>query len=663
MKQCAQEKRLSGKIISWRESEQRKKLIELADKIKFNDIVITILPFDRYYRPSLPVHILQATAKKYAQQDISIFYSNIIFAEWIGEDVYINLCELLQFNFISERIFCHCAFDKPILGENAEKAMAPLWELSWMKAKQKFSFDELRFIAEEIKYFIDDIALFIKNQNVKIVGSSNNFYQTSACVSLMKAVKKYDDSIITIVGGASCADELSTGIASLNAPLDYIFSNESEKTFCDFLINFRKNKLPEEKIIKGELFQDLNDLPALNFDDYFLQLKYFIRDKYKTPEELWLPFESSRGCWWCVKKPCTFCGLNGSIRKYRMKKPDKVLKELDKYLTEYPAKNVFIHDNIMPSAYYKKLLPHMFGRYSSVIFFSEQKAILSLYETFALKNAGIELILPGLESFSTKLLKRMNKGASAAQILNTLRHARSTYLSVNYFIIYGFPNDTKEEYQDILNLIQYIHHLCPPLLFRPLIFDRFSAYHLYPDEFNIKNLRPHKGYYDIFPEHTDYMNIAYKFEGEYESAFFKYNDLMQEIFNGVTEWKKKWSGDGSKHAGLTTKFSRALVGKDEEKFKDLPALEIRQDNSGKYFIVDSRGINGFDKTEEISYKQALVSLVPISPERNAEFSEEIDWAVRNKILIKLDDDLIPLATANYELFNKFENENIMINSN
>lgn len=37
-----------------------------------------------------------------------------------------------------------------------------------------------------------------------------------------------------------------------------------------------------------------------------------------------LVLEGARGCWWGEKHHCTFCGLNGSLMKFRSK-PPKVL--------------------------------------------------------------------------------------------------------------------------------------------------------------------------------------------------------------------------------------------------------------------------------------------------------------------------------------------------
>jgi len=41
-------------------------------------------------------------------------------------------------------------------------------------------------------------------------------------------------------------------------------------------------------------------------------------------KDCWVVYESSRGCWWSIKRQCNFCGVNGDNKKYRYKKPGKI---------------------------------------------------------------------------------------------------------------------------------------------------------------------------------------------------------------------------------------------------------------------------------------------------------------------------------------------------
>jgi radical SAM superfamily enzyme YgiQ (UPF0313 family) len=68
--------------------------------------------------------------------------------------------------------------------------------------------------------------------------------------------------------------------------------------------------LPTDRIIRGEACFDMNALPGPCFEDYFAQLENAMPSWHETMQ-IWLPYESSRGCWWGARQDCTFCGLNG----------------------------------------------------------------------------------------------------------------------------------------------------------------------------------------------------------------------------------------------------------------------------------------------------------------------------------------------------------------
>src|SRR4051812_31793928 len=72
-----------------------------------------------------------------------------------------------------------------------------------------------------------------------------------------------------------------------------------------------------------------------------------------------LPYESSRGCWWGQKHHCTFCGLNGEGMVFREKSPDRVIEDLRALAAAFPARSIFMTDNIMPHAYFKTLPPRL----------------------------------------------------------------------------------------------------------------------------------------------------------------------------------------------------------------------------------------------------------------------------------------------------------------
>src|SRR5436853_412005 len=69
---------------------------------------------------------------------------------------------------------------------------------------------------------------------------------------------------------------------------------------------------------------------------------------------------------------------------------------------------------------------------------------------------------PGIESLSTHVLKLMRKGVRSVDNVNLLRWTLYYRIRVSWNLIWGFPQETEEDYVAQENLIQKIVHLPPP---------------------------------------------------------------------------------------------------------------------------------------------------------------------------------------------------------
>ena len=129
----------------------------------------------------------------------------------------------------------------------------------------------------------------------------------------------------------------------------------------------------------------------------------------KVPaEQLEIPYETSRGCWWGQKHHCTFCGFDEQALAFRHKSLDRVIEDLRALLDAYPTRIVSMTDAIMPYQYFRTLLPRLAGEELGATIHYEQKANLTLEHILALKQAGITSLQPGIESLSSRLLDLMN---------------------------------------------------------------------------------------------------------------------------------------------------------------------------------------------------------------------------------------------------------------
>jgi radical SAM superfamily enzyme YgiQ (UPF0313 family) len=162
----------------------------------------------------------------------------------------------------------------------------------------------------------------------------------------------------------------------------------------------------------------------------------------------------------------------------------------------------------MPFRYFAELLPKMAQASLGIHAFYEQKANLSLDKVKLLKEAGFAVIQPGIEALSTGLLTRMNKGVSASQNVALLRYARACGVTVNWNMLYAFPGDQQEDYEQTLALMPLISHLHPPAGGCLLSIDRFSPYFDRSEQYGISNVRPMDAYFDVLPDGVDVRKVA-----------------------------------------------------------------------------------------------------------------------------------------------------------
>jgi ribosomal peptide maturation radical SAM protein 1 len=452
------------------------------------------------------------------------------------------------------------------------------------------------------------------------------FQQTGAAVAILRRLKARRPQIVTLLGGANCEGEMADGVASLGAPVDHVFSGESEATFPAFLRGALAGRRPESQIVRGTPLFAMDEVPTPEFEDYYAQLDAFLSGRV-APERTWVMYETSRGCWWGQKQHCTFCGLNGQGMSFRRKSPARVLAELREIKGRHPVRNVMMTDNIMPFDYFKTLLPPLAEEGLDLNLFYEQKANLSLEKVMGLAAAGIHSIQPGIEALSTRLLKRMRKGVSAYQNLLLLRYGRAvgTYLSWN--LLWGFPGDEPEAYAETLELLPLLSHLQPPGALGHLVLDRFSPHFFDAEAFGIENVRPLAAYGDVFPDGANLLRLAYHFVGDYESGGYASIETVRALRGAVAAWHEAWAAESR------------------------PDLRIgRWENA--WALVDTRGLPDTEDVRLLDRDEAASLLVA----RPAEGSDDEDAAVAAKLAVRLDGWFVPLAVAEPQVLLTFERE-------
>ena len=605
---------------------------ELDDLLRDGDALIIVPPFAGLDRPSLGVHLLQACARE-AGFNVSVFYANIALAAEIGEAHYQAICYAPTGALLGERFFAATAYNVPPFGRRNDNFNKLYFQKETGKLTDRLSIDleALQQLEPGMGKWADDLVAAILDHRFKVVGCTSTFEQTAASVALLNRIKQADPQVTTIIGGANCEGEMAEGIMSLGAQIDFVFSGESESSFPEFLKRVLSGQKPSGRIIEGEPCMNLDAIPAPDFTEFYEQFAKLLPESVLAEQNLlWLPYESSRGCWWGEKHHCTFCGLNAQTMKHREKSPSRVIDDLKRLLEKHPNKRVCMVDNIMPHRYFRTLLPQLSDELPGLHLFYEEKANLNLEHVLTLQRGGVQEIQPGIEALSSSLLKRMDKGVTAQQNIALMRYALAAGLGLNWNLLYAFPGDHMEDYEQTLALVPLIRHLQPPGGLGHLSIDRFSPYFDYPERYGVTNVRPMESYAAVLPSNADVPKVAYHFVGDYATAVREHPDIAGRIDDEIRNWRAAW----------------------ESEEEALPALVVTHLFDDTFLLLDTRGLEGTEQIQFLSREQASVVLAG----RRLEDRDEAEWALDARLVVELDSRFVPLATASPQLLSEFETE-------
>jgi ribosomal peptide maturation radical SAM protein 1 len=591
------------------------------------DLLFIVPPFGSITDTALGVHILSAIAVE-AGYKADILYLNMMTASVVGLDCYDEIYSCPLHWMLGERLAARSAYGLPPLGRNPEScgndALAtwgdPNRPTRYCNTPQHF--DMQRFVKVEAVFteFLADTVDTIASLNYRFYGFTVLQEQVNCCIALIDGIKKIKPGAVTLVGGGSCDGPLAKGMLSLSPHIDYIFSGESEHSFRDFLQRDSNSGLPpRRRIIVGEPPEDLDIVPPVDYRPFVRQLERFAGKNVADSGKLW--YETSRGCWW-IKHKCNYCSINQL--QYRKKSPGKALRELKRIHADFPGRTVYMSDSVLPKSYINDFLPLMTGDDSVPPFGYQVRTHMGLGDLTALKKAGLKTMLPGIESLSSHMLQLMSKGATPKQNLLFLRNAMSTGIPCDWLLLYGFPGDTPEDYEEMRRIIPLLQHLQSPRNFHNVLLMRFAPYTENPRQYGITDKQPWAATRNVYPDNADIENLAIFYAGDFQCAAQENMDIIRDINRMVMDWKNKWK-------------SRTLA---------------MAQMMGAFFIYDNRDIHTEVKKHVLDYSQALEVCTP----QVYDGSNIQQWAIDEKLGIVSDSWYVPLVTAAPELLLEFETQ-------
>jgi len=210
--------------------------------------------------------------------------------------------------------------------------------------------------------------------------------------------------------------------------------------------------LPGQKSQKeSEYIKSLTDIP-LPLPDVHLSIPPILKD-----QEIWIPFQSRRGC----PLDCSYCStatIEGRI--IRKHDPKKMVDAISRY-AEVGLDHFFFVDNTfnLPTAYANTLCEQLISSRLNVTWrciLYPWKVDDELVEKMA--RAGCREVSLGFESGSEKILANMNKKYLPTDVRQISERLKKFGIGRMGFLLFGGPSETKEtvneslEFADSLDL-------------------------------------------------------------------------------------------------------------------------------------------------------------------------------------------------------------------
>ena len=519
------------------------------------DVCLVMPPTSYCTGPSLALGLLKA---ELVQSGLSccVDYADVRFIKAMGKTDARIFCAGNLLDFLGEYIFAGPA------GIVTAKGKADMEVLFRDMFAPLDLFDRMCLIERACRVAEEETektAERILKMNPKMVGVSSTFNQRNGAVAILKRIKQLRPDIVTAMGGANCFGPAGIAMLEKFDCIDYVFLGESDDIFADvcrkaieagpdgsfelpYGVMRRGDPVPE--IPPHRIVEDLDSIPFPDYDDFFELLSEGFADSVfttmKTAENsgIALFIESSRGCTWGERNPCTFCGLMGKIRRYRKKSTKRLFDEMCFLSDRYGISRLYFTDCLMPEEWVNELAPMIRESGRKFVMFTELRTTLSENQIRALAEAGLIFVQPGVESLSDNVLRLMHKGVTAAQNLSFLKFAKKYGMKPSWNILFGFPGETLEDYREQIELLPLIEHFEPFSGSTWILYARDNEYASNPEKFGLK-LVPSAIYGYTCPNDPEYIaSIAYYFDSVSADVPEELLQAGRDIISAGERWQE-----------------------------------------------------------------------------------------------------------------------------
>ncbi len=289
-------------------------------------------------------------------------------------------------------------------------------------------------------------------------------------------LKKHHPHIAVVMGGGYCNTELR----SLREPrvfdyVDYVSLDDGEApllNLLEFLDGKRErnqlkrvfarsegkvvyyNNAKEKDVAQRDVgTPDYADLPL----DRYLSVIEIINPMHRLwSDGRWNKLTLAHGCYW---GKCSFCDISlDYIKRYEPVTAALLCDRIEEIIAQTGQNGFHFVDEAAPPALMRDLALEIIRRQLTVTWWTNIRFEKSFTPDLCqlLKASGCIAVSGGLEVASDRLLERMKKGVTVAQVARVADAFTQASIMVHAYLMYGFPTQTAQETIDSLEMVRQL---------------------------------------------------------------------------------------------------------------------------------------------------------------------------------------------------------------
>jgi ribosomal peptide maturation radical SAM protein 1 len=507
-------------------------------------VALISTPWPLFNRPSIQLGALNSFVRQNLSDVRPIsFHIYLTVAKDLGYDLYREISER---TWLAEPIYA------ALLYPDRREEISRFWSrrVSGIASLRQYDFFQLCHTLETISAKILESEAWERNL---LAGLSICLGQLTSSLYFIREIKRRAPKMKTLVGGSACAGEMGYRLLRVFSEIDFVIQGEGELPLIH-LIRSLKGIDPDSLLepipglisrglgsVEQQVSQadDLNELPIPDYSEYFKQLGSFVPEKRFLPK---IPMEISRGCWWnkdlydSKGKGCAFCNLNLQWKGYRSKSHDRIIAELEALVDRYQILSISFMDNLLPAKDLETLFMRIRGLGKDLRLFSEIRATTSYRSLAAMRAGGVYRVQVGIESLSTSLLMKLNKGTTAIDNLEIMKNCENPGLpDLIGNLMVGFPSSDEKDVGENMKNLDFA------LPFRPLKGILFwlgycSPVWQEPGRYGLERIGNHPYYRHLFPPEI-LRGLTLMIQG-YHGGVRHQNRLWNPVRERLKEWQE-----------------------------------------------------------------------------------------------------------------------------